>query len=482
MHRLPFALWLAFLAGAAMPAMGDRDKGNLTPQQAQAREEALWPPPISQAEQGDLDVALRLCHRILGLRAELRPEDLVMQLHDVQNIFMEVLKTYQQCTAAINYFKLTTEYEIARQTRMLLPPGRSRNKQLALVAAQKKVLSRVLKNRDLTANALEDLRFRLCEVVREVAAPVMPELRAQAESDWALEQAVQAYERPVPRPAFRDPEQRNLPLSTAEKKAFANRVAEEQRSEQQFVRKLKEERRDEQGEEGGEGSEAEEARALRWQERMAARVQARARREAQRKLEIEQQQAAQSRRLTREETLAWEGEEARLEQARMVLEAEERLRQRALEAERRQYWSMLRRLRSEEEAAAAPRFGPASASALAPVLPASMASPGVVFRWHPEAQAELEQMDEADQQAVAQVVAKVEATTDGLKWKSSKALSNPQGLFELRPKGGLSPWRPLYMRMGRNVFLILTLARKEGFDHGVARAMARSGDLLQLDE
>jgi hypothetical protein len=57
------------------------------------------------------------------------------------------------------------------------------------------------------------------------------------------------------------------------------------------------------------------------------------------------------------------------------------------------------------------------------------------------------------------------------------------GVRELRPRGGRSPWRPLYRRIG-DVFVVLAVGPeaqndRRGFDRAVSAAEERLGELLR---
>jgi phage-related protein len=49
------------------------------------------------------------------------------------------------------------------------------------------------------------------------------------------------------------------------------------------------------------------------------------------------------------------------------------------------------------------------------------------------------------------------------------------GLRELRPRQGRSDWRPIYMRIGEQAYVVLAVGKHDEFEKLVARAQARAG-------
>ncbi len=56
-----------------------------------------------------------------------------------------------------------------------------------------------------------------------------------------------------------------------------------------------------------------------------------------------------------------------------------------------------------------------------------------------------------------------------------KSLKGETDLFELRPRQGNSPVRPIYARLGDHFVVLAVAAKKSAFDSAVADAKARLG-------
>jgi hypothetical protein len=78
-----------------------------------------------------------------------------------------------------------------------------------------------------------------------------------------------------------------------------------------------------------------------------------------------------------------------------------------------------------------------------------------------------------ERKAVFNAVAKLTALGPDLPSPHMKSLKGAAGLYELRPRQGSSPVRPIYARSG-NEFVVLAVARdKTAFDPALADAIAR---------
>lgn len=105
--------------------------------------------------------------------------------------------------------------------------------------------------------------------------------------------------------------------------------------------------------------------------------------------------------------------------------------------------------------------------------------------WHPLAEAERAGIPDATERVAIQHVAdKLELLGSRLPAPHSSAVRGDlgKGLRELRPRGGRSPWRPIYRQVGSKSFVILAVGpeyetNKRGFDRAVANAAARFAEL-----
>jgi hypothetical protein len=91
-------------------------------------------------------------------------------------------------------------------------------------------------------------------------------------------------------------------------------------------------------------------------------------------------------------------------------------------------------------------------------------------RWHPEAEEELRKLPTEEQLALDHAIGKLAALGPRLPYPHQSAVRGSQGLRELRPRGGRSPWRALYGRRGDS-FLIAAVAPEAEVDpRGFQRA------------
>ncbi len=95
---------------------------------------------------------------------------------------------------------------------------------------------------------------------------------------------------------------------------------------------------------------------------------------------------------------------------------------------------------------------------------------------HPGAVRELHNLPGAEQAAMLNAIAKLEAIGPLLGHPHTSRVQGTK-LRELRPRGGRSPWRAFYVRVG-NVLRILAFGPEaqmdpRGFDAAVARASRR---------
>jgi phage-related protein len=81
-----------------------------------------------------------------------------------------------------------------------------------------------------------------------------------------------------------------------------------------------------------------------------------------------------------------------------------------------------------------------------------------------------------EKKALLNVTDKLEALGEQLAPPHMKPLGGEgaAGLRELRPRQGRSDWRPIYMRIGAEAYVILAVGKHDEFEKLVARAQARS--------
>lgn len=78
-----------------------------------------------------------------------------------------------------------------------------------------------------------------------------------------------------------------------------------------------------------------------------------------------------------------------------------------------------------------------------------------------------------ERKAVFNVVDKLQSLGPKLPSPHMKSLKGEKNLFELRPKQGNSPVRPIFARSGNRFVVLAVAAKKSGFDRAVADAKAR---------
>jgi hypothetical protein len=104
--------------------------------------------------------------------------------------------------------------------------------------------------------------------------------------------------------------------------------------------------------------------------------------------------------------------------------------------------------------------------------------------YHPDAEAERSEIPTKERTAIAHVVEKLEALGPELPFPHQSDVRGAKGgIRELRPRGGRSPWRPLYRRVG-DVFVVLAVGPeaqndRRGFGRAVSAAEERLGEVLR---
>lgn len=88
-----------------------------------------------------------------------------------------------------------------------------------------------------------------------------------------------------------------------------------------------------------------------------------------------------------------------------------------------------------------------------------------LVKWHREAIEERRAIDDtAERVAIIRVIDKLEVEGPSLPFPHQSAVKGQVGLRELRPRRGRSRWRPIYRRLGREVFIVLSVGPEAGVD------------------
>jgi len=103
--------------------------------------------------------------------------------------------------------------------------------------------------------------------------------------------------------------------------------------------------------------------------------------------------------------------------------------------------------------------------------------------FHPAAGQERRELTGQERQAMANAVDKLCALGPALPFPHSSDVRGADRLRELRPRGGRSPWRALYRRVGE-VFVVAAIAPEAQVDpRGFKRAVAAAEErLAQIEE
>jgi hypothetical protein len=108
-------------------------------------------------------------------------------------------------------------------------------------------------------------------------------------------------------------------------------------------------------------------------------------------------------------------------------------------------------------------------------------------KWHPKARDEKQAIDDTTERvAIAHVIEKLQVVGPALRSPHQSAVMGEEGsgLRELRPRQGRSRWRPIYRRIEKGLFVILSVGPEAeideaGYDRAVRIAKAR---LKQLEK
>jgi hypothetical protein len=101
--------------------------------------------------------------------------------------------------------------------------------------------------------------------------------------------------------------------------------------------------------------------------------------------------------------------------------------------------------------------------------------------YHPEAEAERSELPAKERVAIAHAVEKLEIFGPALPFPHQSDVRGVEGLRELRPRAGRSPWRPLYCRIG-DVFVVLAVGPeaqndRRRFNKAVSEAKERLSEI-----
>lgn len=103
-------------------------------------------------------------------------------------------------------------------------------------------------------------------------------------------------------------------------------------------------------------------------------------------------------------------------------------------------------------------------------------------RYHPQAEMELAALPVGERIAMANAVEKLRSLGLRLQFPHQSGVVGVRSLRELRPRGGDSPWRAFYRRIGDD-FVIAGIAPdaqvdRKAFSSGVKRALARLKEVV----
>ena len=95
-----------------------------------------------------------------------------------------------------------------------------------------------------------------------------------------------------------------------------------------------------------------------------------------------------------------------------------------------------------------------------------------------EADQDRSKLPAGERNAIYNAVRKLEALGPDLPYPHSSDIAGSEGLRELRPRAGRSPWRPLYTRVGE-MFVIVAIAPEAQSDpRGFRGACQRAAERL----
>ncbi|SRR5260370_15112228 len=103
--------------------------------------------------------------------------------------------------------------------------------------------------------------------------------------------------------------------------------------------------------------------------------------------------------------------------------------------------------------------------------------------YHPEAEPELDELPVQERVAVLHAAEKLAALGPDLRYPHQSEVRDGDGLRELRPRAGRSPWRAFYRRLGK-AFVIAAIGPeaevdKRGFRRAVMLANKRLSEIEQ---
>lgn len=106
--------------------------------------------------------------------------------------------------------------------------------------------------------------------------------------------------------------------------------------------------------------------------------------------------------------------------------------------------------------------------------------------YNPDAEVERSKLPAQERVAVENAVEKLKVLGPALPFPHQSGVRGAEGLRELRPRAGKSPWRPLYSRVG-DVFVILAVGPeaktdRRGFNRAVDAAERRLAEIEREEE
>lgn len=99
--------------------------------------------------------------------------------------------------------------------------------------------------------------------------------------------------------------------------------------------------------------------------------------------------------------------------------------------------------------------------------------------FHPAAQAELDALPVAEQQAVDHAVEKLTVLGVRLPFPHTSKVQGVSALFELRPRAGRSRWRAFYRQVGGAMVIAAIGPEAEVDNRGFTRAVAAAQERLR---
>ena len=99
-----------------------------------------------------------------------------------------------------------------------------------------------------------------------------------------------------------------------------------------------------------------------------------------------------------------------------------------------------------------------------------------------EADAEWLALTRTERVSMAKAIEKLELLGDHLPFPHSSSVQGAKGLRELRPRGGKSPWRAFYRRVGESLVIAAIGPEAQSNPRVFKRTVAVAGDRLSMWE